>query len=389
MRPDFSFLAAQHVLDYPNLPHNFGKLSLLNYCLPTPQYMMVSSGEQAAATLSVFNIVPASGDTPASTLTVPVIFYHDPNDLKILSYTASSQAFATITEGPWLQPAGWTDPQLKLSWFRLAGGSVAWGRDGSAPVAGIVTAAPVAIPTPSITTTNSSTTVSITASNQTPSPTSETASPQTSAAAKNSKGGSGPGVVAGAAIGCLIAGALIAGLIFWFCWGRRKASRVRDYEASSTALMPREKGFATSAVPLGSGISGASPVAAALPLPLEDKAITSDISKISNSIKNHVQSYYQMGRVSPGLIDLDDINGLGSSQPISAGTLSTLLDNHRTREIALRFSIAWVVCSRMLPSSDSGTSLLPVEVAGCFQKMANKHRGSPGKHDNEHGIDPN
>jgi hypothetical protein len=164
---------------------------------------------------------------------------------------------------------------------------------------------------------------------------------------------------------------------------------VRDYEASSTALMPREKGFASSAVPLGSGISGASPVAGALPLPLEDKAITSDISKISNSIKNHVQSYYQMGRVSPGLIDLDDIHALGSSQSISAGTLSTLLDNPKTREIALRFCIAWVVCSRVLPSSDSGTSLLPVEVAGCFEKMTKTHRGSPGKNDHVHGIDSN
>jgi hypothetical protein len=216
-----------------------------------------------------------------------------------------------------------------------------------------------------------------------PLPTSSLATPTTQAQKSgNSKGGISSGAVAGAAVGCLLAGALIAGLIFWFFWRKRKASHLRDYEASNTTLMPREKGFATNATSLGSGSSAASPIAGPLPLPLEDKAITGEISKISNSIKNHVQSYYQSGRVSRGLIDLDDIHAIGSHQPISAATLSTLLDNPATREIALRFCIAWVVCSRMQPASDPMMSLLPVEVAGCFRMMANERSGSSGKHIN-------
>jgi hypothetical protein len=205
------------------------------------------------------------------------------------------------------------------------------------------------------------------------------ATSQPSTSPKSDKNGISSGAVAGAAIGCFIAGVLLAGVIFWFCGRKRRPSRARDFEASSTALMPHEKGFQTAAIPLGSTRSATSPASGALPLPLEDKAITGEISKISSSIKNHVQSYYQMGRVSAGLIDMDDIHALGSNQPISAGTLSTLLGNSATREIALRFCIAWVVCSRMQSSGDSNSTFLPMEIAGFYQKIASEHRNSSGK----------
>jgi hypothetical protein len=328
--------------------------------------------------------------TPA-VVSIPVTFYHiQDKATTLLAFGPAGQEPGIITENSWIHPTTWANTQLH-SWYYFNGTVVRWGVSAEDTAQGFATISTLAITTslPSIVASQTSSSaaplpsasngpLAPSAASTTPSGASTSTQPSSSG---NGRNGVPAGAVAGAAIACLIAGAFIAGLIFWFCWGKRKASRVRDYEASSTALMPREKGFATSAVPLGSGISGASPVAGALPLPLEDKAIISDISKISNSVKNHVQSYYQMGRVSPGLIDLDDIHALGSSQPISAGTLSTLLDNPKTREIALRFCIAWVLCSRMLPSSDSGTSLLPVEVAGCFQKMTNKHSGSLGKHD--------
>jgi hypothetical protein len=187
------------------------------------------------------------------------------------------------------------------------------------------------------------------------------------------------GATAGIAVGCLVAGALIAGLIFWFSGRKRRASGARDYEASSTALMPREKGFAANTVSVVSDSPTTSPLSGVLPMPIEDKAITGEISIISNSIKNHVQSYYQMGRVSPRLIDMDDIHAIGSNQLISAGTLSTLLGNSATREIALRFCIAWVVCSRMQPSDEPGAKLLPVEISECYQKITKKHSSPSGK----------
>jgi hypothetical protein len=358
----------------------------------------MTSTSQSVGVLNVptTTLTPGAGVvTPAP---VPVTFYRGPSS-NILSFGPAEQnPLLNITEGQWFQATALNNPPLR-SWYFFSGDVVRYGSAAGDFAQGLTKLdAPIlnSSPSPSVSlsTVPSSTVLpnangDLTPNNASTMTKGAPTSTPTSKSSSDGKSGVPRGAVAGAAIGCLIAGALIAGLIFWFCWGKRKASRVRDYEASSTALMPREKGFASSAVPLGSEISGASPVAGALPLPLEDKAITSDISKISNSIKNHVQSYYQTGRVSPGLIDLDDIRALGSSQSISAGTLSTLLDNPKTREIALRFCIAWVVCSRVLPSSDSGTSLLPVEVAGCFQKMTNKNRGSPGKHDHVHGIDSN
>lgn len=192
------------------------------------------------------------------------------------------------------------------------------------------------------------------------------------------------GGVAGIAIGCLVAGALIAGLLVWFCTGRSRKKRTSpDHEASAIALMNRDKGSTAKALSLESSSPMSLAIESGLPQPLEDKAISDEISKISNLIKNHVQSYYHSGRVSPGLLDLDDIQAFGGDLPISTGTLSTLLSNSETRDIALRFCLAWVIISRMQLKSGPAKTLLPPEVADCFQSMAFVDRMSPGKSDHE------
>jgi hypothetical protein len=191
--------------------------------------------------------------------------------------------------------------------------------------------------------------------------------------------GASPSTVAGAAIGCLIAGAVIAGLVFWFCWGRPKGSRSRNYDASSSALVHDGKGFTANAIPLESRNLAVLSTPDVFPMPLEDKAISGEISKICNSIKNHVQSYYHAIEISPGLLDLDDVKALGSDLLIPAATLGSLLDDKASREIALRFCIAWVVFSKMRPDASPSTSLLPTELAECLRKMVDPGRGSGGR----------
>jgi hypothetical protein len=145
-------------------------------------------------------------------------------------------------------------------------------------------------------------------------------------------------------------------------------------------MASQEKGIsADTTVVSGKGLMGAGS-RTGLPQPLEDKAISGDISKISNAIKNHVQSYYHNSRVTPGLIDYDDLHALGSNLPISVGTLTTLLGNAATREIALRFIIAWVLVSKLQPSKDPSKSLLPSELAQCYQVIATGDRGYQGTH---------
>jgi hypothetical protein len=190
--------------------------------------------------------------------------------------------------------------------------------------------------------------------------------------------GLGAGPIAGIAIGCLVAGALLAGILFWFCWRRKKSPKSQYAHADTYALASQEKGFSAKAIPLAGAGHTATGLGGGLPQPLEDKAITGDISKISNAIKNHVQSYYHTSRISPGLIDYDDLHALGPNLPISVGTLTTLMGNAATREIALRFIIAWVVVSRLQPSKDPAKSLLPSEVAQCYQTISTGDRGFQG-----------
>lgn len=185
------------------------------------------------------------------------------------------------------------------------------------------------------------------------------------------------GAVAGVAIGCLIAGALIAGIVIWLCWGRRKRLRAQR-SPSDPALMPAEKGFTAETIPLSSNSRNTVVPTSSLPQPLEDKAISGDISKISNSIKNHVQSYYHHNSVNPRLIDYDHIQTLHTSPPASPEMLKTLLETSATREIALRFCLAWVIVSRMQPYKEPSNSLLPPEVVQCLQETTNVEHGSKG-----------
>ena len=108
----------------------------------------------------------------------------------------------------------------------------------------------------------------------------------------------------------------------------------------------------------------------ALPQPLEDQAISGEISKIGNLIKNHVHSYYHNRSVNPGLIDLDDIIALGQNLPISTGTISTLLDNTAVREVALRFCIAFAIITRLQNYGNSLESLLPPELCAPMREIS-------------------
>ncbi|KAI4917188.1 hypothetical protein J4E90_003695 [Alternaria incomplexa] len=210
-------------------------------------------------------------------------------------------------------------------------------------------------------------------------PTNSASSPPGVAVLPQSKDpGLSTGAIAGIAIGCLFAGALLAGIILWFCWRKKRQSKNHYPQPDTYALASQEKGFSANTIPLAGKRSSVAALGGGLPQPLEDKAISGDVSKISNAIKNHVQSYYHTNRVNPGLIDYEDLHALGPGLPVSVGTLTTLIGNAATREIALRFIIAWVIVSKLQPSKDPSKSLLPSEVAQCYQAVATGDRGYQG-----------
>ncbi|KAH6638769.1 hypothetical protein C7974DRAFT_329428 [Boeremia exigua] len=200
-------------------------------------------------------------------------------------------------------------------------------------------------------------------------PTASTTTTSTPMNDEKSVGLSG-GSVAGVAIGCLIAGALIAGLVLWVCRSRRTSKRIDHNETSAIALISPEKGPLTHTKSI-TGSLAIVDVDGALPQPLEDQAISGEITKISSLIKNHVQSYYHNKVVNLGLIDLDDITALGKVLPFPARKLSALLDDPATREVALRFCIAWAIISRIQSHGTSADSLLPPEVCTPMREIMN------------------
>ena len=66
--------------------------------------------------------------------------------------------------------------------------------------------------------------------------------------------------------------------------------------------------------------------------------------------------------------------------PISTGTLSTLLDNTATREVALRFCIAWAIVFRLQNYGSPSESLLPHEVCVPMSEITIAKRGSKSRH---------
>jgi hypothetical protein len=350
----------------------------------------------ANATVSIATLQPGATPLPVydpKQKPATVAFYSVSSIPNFLRVSAIDRGLvSTLTPSAWsplvfgeLRSFYYWNGQKDLRW-----GTVSGDQQAAVPITitdpPVVGASPTATPSPSITTTPV-TSVTATANTGTDVPSSPsggtngTTTAPTPSVIPVSKGNNvTSGAAAGIAIGCLLAGILIAGLLFWFCGRKRKPARSHDYEASRTALVPQEKGFATSAIPLGSRTVATSPLLDVLPLPLEDKAVAGEISKISLSVKNHVQSYYHASRVNAALLDLDDIQALGNNLPISVGTLSTLLDNAATREIALRFCIAWVVCSRILPGTGSRATLLPAEVAECSQSIASARGSASGEY---------
>lgn len=61
-------------------------------------------------------------------------------------------------------------------------------------------------------------------------------------------------------------------------------------------------------------------------------------------------------------------------------SLEALIASPNTRQIALRFCIAWIIISRMGLESDFETTFLPPEVASCIQSMRGMIDNPTGKH---------
>ncbi|KAF1926301.1 uncharacterized protein M421DRAFT_422991 [Didymella exigua CBS 183.55] len=146
------------------------------------------------------------------------------------------------------------------------------------------------------------------------------------------------GPVAGVAIGMLFAGALIAGVIFLFLLRRQKKRR-----ATSTTAHSRQHSSYTERNPA------------------EDDAITGDLSKIRDNIKNHVRTYYHSGPISATNLNEAAIRDIAALTGTSAALIVKTLADSLTRDNALRLIVGSVILPRC--TGERSPSLLPNDVA--------------------------
>ena len=167
--------------------------------------------------------------------------------------------------------------------------------------------------------------------------------------------------MAGVAIGMLLAGVLIAGIVFFFLLSRQKKRHAMSAAAYSRQHAPYternvgpEKGATVVAAAVGS-------IDDLLPQPVEDDAITGDLSKIRDNIKNHVRTYYHSGPISAADVNEAGIRDIAALTGSSAAVLVSALSNPSIRDSALRSIVGLSILTRC--TGERFPSMLPSEVA--------------------------
>lgn len=183
------------------------------------------------------------------------------------------------------------------------------------------------------------------------------------------------GAIAGVAIGCAFVGAVIGAAILFLLFRRRQARQPVIYHQQhlpyNHAHRSAEKGpsVVTGAV--------ANNVDNLIPQPVEDDAITKELSRIRDNIKNHVRTYYRFdasgaeGIQESQLVELATATGLRTS-----ALLSSLADGSK-RGDAISLFIAWVLMSRC--EGNHHPSFLPADIAALAVAVPGKDVRNSGK----------
>lgn len=203
-----------------------------------------------------------------------------------------------------------------------------------------------------------------------------------------------PGAAAGLAIGCLIAGALIALVTVFFLLRRskRKDAAARAHEsgpdpftairnlndryaetknAAVTTTSPSEHSVLFAPVlarrRTDDSISGAGAA--------EDVLLQSEAHQLHTKIHAHVRTYYSATKSLQIPEEFFDFSSLGpGSMRIGSAKLAVLLSTLDSRFAAIHFCIAWAVVSRLgLEGGAVEQTLLPVEMAVCLQMLKSQH----------------
>jgi hypothetical protein len=198
-------------------------------------------------------------------------------------------------------------------------------------------------------------------------PTATSPTPSHSSGSSKSNGGKHDGIAIGSAIGSVVGAVLLAGLLFFFVQRIRQKRQAKNYEQHTPpqdgAVGYAEKGYAAATVASAAG---------ALPQPVEDNKILTELSNLRDKIKNHAQSYYHANPVDASQLNQSSISGISKVIGISTPALQNTLLNPSTRVSGIRACIAGVIFSRFGGLKGvSGDSILPLEMAASADAFEN------------------
>jgi hypothetical protein len=244
---------------------------------------------------------------------------------------------------------------------------------------------------PTTTTPITSTTQPAAATTSSPSSSSSvSASASSSSASKSASSSTGTptpksysGEIAGAAVGCLIGGALIAGLVVWlFMSSRHKRHRsrggfVKDRKSPSNAN--REKSLPTAPLLAGAAAGAGAGWEQHLPQSESDGTIRTSVKALFDQIELHVENFYRNAAVSISSGIQAELMKVDSSY--LPDSVAGLLPQTKTPTMLIKHCLAHLIVSRITPDSDTSVSFLPADFVALPHAMSGTRANSdkPGK----------
>lgn len=201
------------------------------------------------------------------------------------------------------------------------------------------------------------------------------ASPSISSA---SSPGLSTGAAAGVAVGCLVAGALIAFAVAFFCLKRRRTKHYDDHSPTTTTTVSDLKGY-HAPPPVPPPVADSSPLDKFLLDSTSDEEMAAELHALGTLIQSHAENNYHLGTVlvnkntlSTALTQLGVQKG-GSLRP---SELASLALAPATRQAALQHVISQVVFTSVDTSARSQLSMLPSPVAAFLQSIPPPESGT-------------
>lgn len=228
----------------------------------------------------------------------------------------------------------------------------------------------VIFPSSSIPTSNSNSTASVVSNNSAPaSPTlsGSVAPAATSSAGVPQKSTSGSKFTSadlvGAAVGCLIGGALVAGLLVWlFLSSRHKRQRfqdgpTKDQQSSSNGNHEKSLPIAPllAAKAAGAGVGWEQH----LPQSESDSTIRMSVKALFDQIELHVENFYRDASVSINSGMQSELMKVDSNH--LPGPVVRLLPETKTPTLLIKHCLAHLIVSRITADTDTPASFLPAD----------------------------